>query len=329
MQGVLDCCSPGGMLQVVRSLTRYSWRTVRAPLRWATGVAAPNTGVTQAELEAHPPGNPKLQSPRGWLGRYEEFMRTGPYITSIFTCGVLVALSNIVMQLMVGRRPVPGGSFDFVSLSGMALYGFFFCGPANVIIYSTYDTLYPPGACKRLAAAEDGGTLNKTSSPSSSLAQTSRTRLCQPPSERLLLAAAKVGTDQIFTSPIIYIPAFYIITGVVAKHSPAQILATLRSHAYIASVKSSWLVFIPGQSVNFLCVPVQLRIPFSQLLAFGAHQPSLYAVFVSCLSVTMRCWLPWVRVWWWCEVFNVLLAVIAASDQLQAGPEPASDRGVL
>ena len=45
---------------------------------------------------------------------------------------------------------------------------------------------------------------------------------------RALAVVAKVATDQLVSSPFIYTPGYYVITGLLRLHSPSVVWTTLR-----------------------------------------------------------------------------------------------------
>ena len=78
----------------------------------------------------------------------------------------------------------------------------------------------------------------------------------------------------------------FAMQNVAQGHSVYYATQTLRA-GYRASVLKSWLVFGPGQTVNFLFIPAHLRIAFVCILAY---------------------------------VYNVLLAIVAQQSRREAQP---------
>ncbi len=81
-------------------------------------------------------------------------------------------------------------------------------------------------------------------------------------SERsLLVAHGTVGSvvDNFAHVPLIYIPSFYIATGLMRGDDSVAIGTTLRSRWW-SSVVSCWTLWIPFQAVNFALIPPNARV---------------------------------------------------------------------
>ena len=84
----------------------------------------------------------------------------------------------------------------------------------------------------------------------------------------------QVALDQAIHWPFFAIPMFHIFKGLVERRS---LLASLRScrAVWFSDVKACWAVWVPAGLINFSCMPLSLRVPFTALVSFG------YTSFVS------------------------------------------------
>lgn len=72
---------------------------------------------------------------------------------------------------------------------------------------------------------------------------------------------AKAGMDNFVLTPIVYLPFFYMFTGVVKGDSAETSLRTLQDK-YVDTLLPCWAMWIPGQILNFWLVPQRFRILF-------------------------------------------------------------------
>lgn len=126
------------------------------------------------------------------VARYSTAAEEHPFQTSSLTCAVLLGASDLTEQLLIERRP--WAAFDGLVVVAVVVYGIVYNGPMNVIIYRLYDRAYSEEVLGRAFAV-----------------------------------AAKVATDQLVSSPFVYTPGYYIITGLVRLHSPSEIWKTLQA----------------------------------------------------------------------------------------------------
>jgi hypothetical protein len=125
------------------------------------------------------------------VARYSTAAEEQPFQTASLTCAVLLGASDLTEQLLIERRP--WAAFDGAVVIAVVVYGIIYNGPMNVIIYRMYDRVYSE---KKLG--------------------------------RAVAVGAKVATDQLVSSPFIYTPGYYIITGLVRLHPPPEIWKTLQ-----------------------------------------------------------------------------------------------------
>lgn len=126
------------------------------------------------------------------VARYSTAAEEQPFQTSSLTCAVLLGASDLTEQLLIEGRSWAG--FDGLVVVAVVVYGIVYNGPMNVIIYRLYDRVYSEEKLGRAFAV-----------------------------------AAKVATDQLVSSPFVYTPGYYIITGLVRLHSPPEIWKTLQA----------------------------------------------------------------------------------------------------
>jgi hypothetical protein len=138
------------------------------------------------------------------VARYSRAAEEQPFKTSSLTCAVLLGASDLTEQLLIERRP--WATFDLAVVIAVVVYGIVYNGPMNVILYRMYDRVY---------SEEKLG--------------------------RAIAVAAKVATDQLVSSPFIYTPGYYIITGLVRLHSPPEIWKTLQSAWFPVILIDCWL----------------------------------------------------------------------------------------
>ena len=83
----------------------------------------------------------------------------------------------------------------------------------------------------------------------------------------LRTALFKVLLDEYVHTPLLLIPSFYMITGLIRGRSLAEALSQLRREWFVASFGSA-LFWTPLQLVNFLFVPQHSRIVFIAVFSF-------------------------------------------------------------
>jgi hypothetical protein len=132
------------------------------------------------------------------LARYTAAAEDEPFRTSSLTCAVLLGASDLTEQLLVERRS--WSAFDPGVVLAVVIYGVVYNGPMNVIIYRLYEKTYREESMGRFCAV-----------------------------------VAKVSTDQFVSSPFVYTPGYYVVTGLVRLHSPSEIWTTLKD-AWFPSV---------------------------------------------------------------------------------------------
>ena len=210
------------------------------------------------------------------LASYSRSAELRPFATQMATCAVLLGCSDLTEQLLVERRswcaaalprmllqrvltvPTRREDFDGGVVLAVVIYGVVYNGPMNVVVYRFYEAAYREERLGRVASI-----------------------------------LAKVSTDQLVSAPFIYIPAYYIITGLVRLHPPGKVWTTFLD-AWFDSVRTGWSIFIVGQLVNFSLIPVHLRTAFVMVLTF---------------------------------VFNVLLALVDAEAEAAEAEEAALEMG--
>lgn len=84
--------------------------------------------------------------------------------------------------------------------------------------------------------------------------------LLDPPTQ-FELAAAKVAVNQFLVIPSLYMPLFFLVTGLLAGLDRNKIVARAQS-LYIPLLKRNYMFWIPLQMAQFLVVPIDLQVPF-------------------------------------------------------------------
>lgn len=216
------------MLTSIKSCTRCCWRTFRHPLVQLSALATWASGLLDA---------------------YVRCTKTHPFTTSILTCGVQMTAANATMQFIDGRRPLlfittmphiaaaadpfMPEDIDWLFMLAMTVYGLTWAGPWHVLLYRLYDHLLAPGICGGTAKPDVNPSPAKLKLPHATKGLAAcidtwwNASLTWPPPEYLLIAGGKVALDQLIAGPLLFIPAFYLITGAVQLHSLTQIAGTL------------------------------------------------------------------------------------------------------
>jgi hypothetical protein len=157
----------------------------------ASGSAAVPSWAKVVVVKAAPRRRACGDGLRHALARYSAAAEEAPFQTSSLTCAVLLGASDLTEQLLIERRP--WAMFDGGVVFAVVVYGIVYNGPMNVVIYRLYERAY---------SEEKLG--------------------------RALAVVAKVATDQLVSSPFIYTPGYYVITGLLRLHSPSVVWTTLR-----------------------------------------------------------------------------------------------------
>jgi protein Mpv17 len=85
--------------------------------------------------------------------------------------------------------------------------------------------------------------------------------LQDPPSE-LALAVAKVAVNQFLVIPAVYMPLFFVVTGVLGGlDSWNKIVARARS-LYVPLLQRNYLFWLPVQLAQFWLIPLDFQVPF-------------------------------------------------------------------
>jgi hypothetical protein len=85
-------------------------------------------------------------------------------------------------------------------------------------------------------------------------------QLDNPPSPEVL-AASKVVVNQFVVVPIVYMPLFFALTGLVGGLDANQSMARARS-LYFALLRRNYFFWLPVQFMQFLVIPSEFQIPF-------------------------------------------------------------------
>lgn len=91
-------------------------------------------------------------------------------------------------------------------------------------------------------------------------------RLQDPPSDAAL-AAAKVALNQFAVVPVVYMPLFFALTGVLGGLDWNKGVARAQS-LYVPLLQRNYLFWLPMQFIQFLVLPVEWQIPFLCIASF-------------------------------------------------------------
>ena len=83
----------------------------------------------------------------------------------------------------------------------------------------------------------------------------------QDPPSPAELALAKVAVNQFVVIPSIYMPLFFVVTGIVAGLDWNKIVARAQS-LYLPLLQRNYMFWIPTQFAQFLLIPVDYQVPF-------------------------------------------------------------------
>jgi len=91
----------------------------------------------------------------------------------------------------------------------------------------------------------------------------------------LRVVAKKVAAENLFFTPFIYFPSFYMITGAIRGDSARDSWSKMKEQ-YIDANMHAWQMWVVADAVNFALVPLQFRVIFACSAEF---------VWVSILSI--------------------------------------------
>jgi hypothetical protein len=208
-------------------LTKKLWQAARPVAENAFALVLPSSGRQQPEQQGKYSQPPPLQYGIGgslssevrielkraclafaalgmalrWsVAAYSAWNERSPYLSSTCTSAVLLTLASMTEQALHGCWPVPGGGcYDFAVTASMLVYGTCVVGPLNALLFGLYRRHF------------------------------TRRRLGQGPRlpAQLRIALASTLADQGLAAPAIYIPAFYLTTGIVRGQPLAHAARTL------------------------------------------------------------------------------------------------------
>ena len=196
-------------------------------------------GLFFSLLLVHPSAalSPPLVALRSAGQSYATLSTAHPLATAAATAGSILCLADLTCQSLLERNAT-SKQFDARRTAALALFGMWHYGVPAKSLYLLYDHLL----------GVDG---------------------------TLRTAMLKVLLDEYVHTPLLLIPSFYLITGLVRGRTLTEIRRQLRREWFIASFGSA-LFWTPLQLVNFMLVPQHSRI-----------------VFIATFSFLHKTWLSW------------------------------------
>jgi len=136
-----------------------------------------------------------------FLGHYNRHQAASPYLTNFVTGGILGGTGDIICQKSFNDENTP---FDYQRFASMLTFGAVYSGGFSTLVYSSYSR-FP---------------------------------------KFLINTPAKMGltctlVDNFLHVPLLYTPAFYVMTGLMQGRTLAESTTTLRS-GYLTSLGSCW-----------------------------------------------------------------------------------------
>mmetsp|Transcript_11229 Transcript_11229/g.19179 ORF Transcript_11229/g.19179 Transcript_11229/m.19179 type:complete len:234 (-) Transcript_11229:994-1695(-) len=182
-------------------------------------------------------GNPIL-SPITKAGLwYADAAKAYPFFTGFVTTGVKTSAADLFAQKVIERKE----EIDWKRQFTFTAFGFFYLGG---IQYGMYNNLFPRMCVPIKRYSKEWG--------------------------RSLSVGAQVFVDQAIHHPFMYFPCFFLLKGFVLGEENIVDYAVNKYKTEISdSVKALWMVWVPGQIVNFGLVPMHFRIPFAAGISFG------------------------------------------------------------
>ncbi|KAF7467819.1 peroxisomal membrane protein 2 isoform X1 [Marmota monax] len=166
--------------------------------------------------------------PRRALTQYLLLLRLYPVLTKAASSGALLALGNVLAQMIEKKRKKEDSqNLDVSGPLRYAVYGFFITGPLSHYFYLLMDHWIPPGA------------------PWAGI-------------RRLLL-------DRLVFAPAFLLLFFLVMNLLEGKD--AETLATKMRSGFWPALRMNWRVWTPLQFVNINYVPLQFRVLFANLAA--------------------------------------------------------------
>ena len=154
---------------------------------------------------------------------YSKQLISNPLRTNIVTGGILAAGSDIICQTLIEEQD--DEPFNYKRTLAITTFGMYYNGGLCSFIYPLYARILPQWFSRSLVRQGIGSTL----------------------------------IDNFIHSPIFYIPAFYMSTGILQGHSFTSSFATLK-HGYQEVMLQTWMMWIPLQALNFSIVPPRMRV---------------------------------------------------------------------
>lgn len=149
-------------------------------------------------------------------------------ITNACIGGALGFIGDVVCQTVVEGKPVK--DIDNKRLLAMSVFGTMYSGGVSTLVYNSYKYMLP------------------------------RTLSATP--FKFGISCSLV--DNFVHVPVLYTPAFFVITGLVQGESPPKVMQNL-NEGYMESISCCWKMWVPLQLFNFAVLPFHLRVPFMNL----------------------------------------------------------------
>jgi protein Mpv17 len=156
---------------------------------------------------------------------YNKLLTTHPLRTNVATGGLLAGVSDIICQTLVEATDDDEQSFSIRRTLSIAAFGAGYNGGICTVIYPLYTRLLPSWFAQTTMRTGLGSTI----------------------------------IDNCIHSPVFYVPTFFITTGMLQGDSLETSVATL-THGYWETMRMTWLMWVPLQSINFSIVPPRMRV---------------------------------------------------------------------
>ncbi|KAK9789228.1 hypothetical protein WJX73_004317 [Symbiochloris irregularis] len=171
-----------------------------------------------------------------------------PFATAFWTSGIKTSAADLIAQKVVEKRE----ELDWSRHLGFVAFGFLYLGSVQYYLYNVKFVQWCGGITAQVGHAG--------------------------------VAPLKTLMDQGIHHPFMYFPVFFLTQSLVAqKPHPIEYAANKWKNEVWESCKALWMLWVPGQIINFAVVPRYLRVPFAAGISFAW---SLWCILASFTTTT-------------------------------------------